>query len=345
MAVGVKLERVVRLARHAVHGLLDRDHPLLVHLIPVRRCNLACAYCNEYDAVSSPVPLPIMQRRLDLLGNLGTSLVTFSGGEPLLHPEISALVAHARGHGMFVTLISNGYLLTPELIARLNQAGLDHLQISIDNLEPDAISMKSLRLLDAKLVWLAGQARFSVAVNSVLGAGVKDPEDALVVARRAKQLGFQTSVGVIHDGGGQLRPLSAPERRVYEAIKALQGWRPVRFNRSFQDNLAQGRPNHWRCRAGARYLYVDEAGLVHYCSQQRGVPGIPLERYTKADIRREYLTEKSCAPYCTVNCAQQVALADHWRAPQRPARPEALAAEPGPSASDSREPGEAQCAP
>ena len=45
--------------------------------------------------------------------------------------------------------------------------------------------------------------------------------------------------------------------------------------RSFQDNLADGKPNEWRCRAGARYLYICEDGLVHYCSQQRGYPGRP----------------------------------------------------------------------
>ena len=60
----------------------------------------------------------------------------------------------------------------------------------------------------------------------------------------------------------------------------------------FQDHLADGKPNNWRCRAGARYLYICEDGLVHYCSQQRGYPAIPLEKYTVEDIRREYRTDK-----------------------------------------------------
>ncbi len=84
----------------------------------------------------------------------------------------------------------------------------------------------------------------------------------------------------------------------------------------FQNNIANGKPNDWRCRAGARYLYICEDGLVHYCSQQRGFPGIPLEKYTVDDIRREFLTEKGCAPNCTVSCVHQVSYMDHWRAPQ-----------------------------
>ena len=86
--------------------------------------------------------------------------------------------------------------------------------------------------------------------------------------------------------------------------------------RSFQDNLADGKPNDWRCRAGARYLYICEDGLVHYCSQQRGYPGVPLESYTITDIRREFSTPKSCAPYCTVGCVHRVSTMDFWRSPQ-----------------------------
>src|SRR2546427_2768014 len=88
-------------------------------------------------------------------------------------------------------------------------------------------------------------------------------------------------------------------------MKSLEKRSFTRVN-SFQDNIALGRPNQWRCRARARYLYICEEGLVHYCSQQRGYPAIPLEQYTIADIRREYLTEKDRAPPFTVSCVHQV---------------------------------------
>jgi MoaA/NifB/PqqE/SkfB family radical SAM enzyme len=84
----------------------------------------------------------------------------------------------------------------------------------------------------------------------------------------------------------------------------------------FQDAIALGQPNDWRCRAGARYMYICEDGLVHYCSQQRGYPAKPLADYTVEDIRREYLSEKPCAPYCTVSCVHYVSYFDFWRAPQ-----------------------------
>ena len=317
MRLSTRVERIARGVPKALSALFDRYHPLLVHIIPTRRCNLACAYCNEYDSVSAPVPTEVMEKRLDHLARLKTSFLTFSGGEPLLHPHLDRLVAHARGKGMVVTMITNGYHLSPERIRRLNAAGLDHLQISIDNVEPDDSSMKSLRLLEPKLLWLREHADFSVSINSVLGSGVRHPEDALAVARRARALGFFTSLGVIHDGHGQLRPLGPREMKVYEELRGRHQRSFVRLNHRFQDNLARGLPNQWSCRAGSRYLYVDEDGIVSYCSQQRGVPGIPLESYGIEDIRREYETRKDCAPYCTVNCVQQVGFFDSWRSPQK----------------------------
>jgi MoaA/NifB/PqqE/SkfB family radical SAM enzyme len=317
MKFSTRVRRTLRIGRKVAWALLDRHHPILVHLIPMRRCNLSCAYCNEYDAVSKPVDCETLLGRIDRLASFRTAVLTFSGGEPMMHPDLDKLVAHARRRGLFVTLITNGYYLSRDRIERLNAAGLDHLQISIDNVEPDESSMKSLRLLEPKLAWLRELADFTVAINSVVGSGVKQPEDALTVARRARELGFMSSIGIIHDGHGQLKPLGEREMRVYEELRAFSRSGILRFNHLFQDNLAKGVKNEWNCRAGARYLYVDEAGLVSYCSQQRGRPGIPLSEYGKADLRREYGTQKSCAAYCTVNCVQQTAILDNWRSPQK----------------------------
>ena len=298
-----------------LRAIASTDHPLLVHLIPVRRCNLSCTYCNEFDDYSKPVPTDEMLRRVDKLGELGTSVITISGGEPLLHPDLDDIIRRMRRNSIVSGLITNGYLLTADRIQRLNRAGLEWLQISIDNVNPDEVSKKSLKVLDRKLQLLAEHADFHVNINSVVGGGVRYPQDAIVIGKRAIELGFSSTVGIIHDGDGQLQPLGDEERRVYHEMKQLEKRSFTRVN-AFQDNIAQGRPNQWRCRAGSRYLYICEDGLVHYCSQQRGYPGVPLEKYTRADLQREFFTEKSCAPHCTVSCVHQVSIFDAWRGPQ-----------------------------
>ncbi len=312
-----RVHRRARELRMIYRGLASTDHPILAHIIPIRRCNLSCTYCNEFDNFSKPVPLDTMFARIDRLAALGTTIITISGGEPLLHPELDAIITRIRRHGMIAGMITNGYLLTAERIGRLNHAGLEHLQISIDNVMPDEVSKKSLKVLDKKLQLLAEYADFHVNINSVVGGGIRNPEDALAVGKRALELGFTSTVGIIHDGGGQLQPLGTKERAVYQQMRALEKSSYAQIN-YFQDNIANGRENRWRCRAGARYLYVCEDGLVHYCSQQRGYPAKPLAEYTRDDIRREFLTEKSCAPRCTVACVHQISYMDFWRAPQRP---------------------------
>lgn len=306
-------------------GLRSTDHPVLAHIIPTRRCNLSCSYCNEYDDSSKPVPVDAMFRRIDMLASLGTTIISMSGGEPLLHPDLDELIRRVRSRGCISGMITNGYLLMPDRIKRLNRAGLEHMQISIDNARPDDVSKKSLKVLDKKLQMLAEYAEFHVNINSVVGGGIHNPEDALQVGRRAVELGFTSTVGIIHDHDGQLRPLSGKEREVFLQMKQMGKKNYARLN-FFQDNIAHGRENQWKCRSGARYLYVCEDGLVHYCSQQRGYPAIPLEKYTVEDIRREMITEKGCAPRCTIACVHYTSYLDFWRAPQTipaPARPEA----------------------
>src|SRR6516225_9031162 len=275
----IAAKRRIRELKMVAKGVVSTDHPVMAHIIPIRRCNLACKYCNEYDDFSKPIPLEQMKSRIDDLARLGTTIVTLSGGEPLLHPELDQIIAHMRSHPMIVGMITNGYLLTAERIHRLNRAGLDHLQISIDNVMPDDVSKKSLKVLDRKLQLLAQHARFHVNINSVVGGGIHNPKDALVIGKRALELGFTSTIGIIHDGDGQLQPLKDDEREVYAAMRAMEKASYARVN-GFQDNIAHGRENQWRCRAGGRYLYICEEGLVHYCSQQRGYPGKPLLEYT-----------------------------------------------------------------
>src|SRR5713226_7870728 len=237
VSLPVRFRRALRFARTRVRewrmivkALMSTKHPILVHVIPMRQCNLACTYCNEFDDVSSPVPPEEMKRRLNTLADMGTSIITISGGEPLMHPELDEIIGHIRRRGMIAGMITNGFLLTKERIEQLNRAGLEHLQISIDNTMPDEVSKKSLKTLDQKLELLGNYAYFQVNINSVLGSGVKDPEDALRIAHRAVALGLTSTVGIIHDHDGQLKPLGPREIEIFEEIMTLSKRSFSRFN-------------------------------------------------------------------------------------------------------------------
>src|SRR5258705_13440138 len=246
-SVKTRLRRGLRFLRTRVRelrmigkALASTKHPILVHIIPMRQCNLACTYCNEFDDFSKPVPLDEMKKRLDALADMGTSIITISGGEPLMHPDLDEVIRHMRQRGMIGGLITNGFYLNKERIERLNEAGLEHLQISIDNVAPDEVSKKSLKTLGGRLLMLLQYAVFPVNINSVLGSGVKDPEDALKITHRAVGLGLTSTVGIIHDNNGRLQPLGPQEQGIFEEVMALGKRSFSRFN-ELQHNMARGR--------------------------------------------------------------------------------------------------------
>jgi MoaA/NifB/PqqE/SkfB family radical SAM enzyme len=303
-----------------VTAAFDPYRPLIANLIVTRKCNLSCGYCFEYDKVSPPVPLDTLRERIDHLARLRTVFVTLTGGETLLHPDLPAIVAYVRERGMTPFMNTNGYLLTRERIEALNDAGLFALQISIDNLEPNDVTKKSLKTLLPKLRLLAAHAKFRVRVAAVLGAGA--PEEAVEVARAAMELGFDAKSALVRDADGAFVPSDGRTRRAYDQIRKLGRRAPSYLSEDFQVELMERGRVDWKCRAGARYFHVCENGLVHFCSSNMGTPGTPLADYGELDIRRAFRMPKPCAETCTQPYAHQASRIDALRSQDGPPRPE-----------------------
>ena len=307
--------RKAREVATVAHALASTDHVVMAQIVPMRFCNLSCAYCNEYDKVSEPVPVDEMLRRIDHLARLGTSIITISGGEPLTHPDLDQIIARIRHHGRIAGMITNGYFLMPDRIERLNKAGLDHMQISIDNVQPDEISKKSLKVLDKKLEFLSQYADFHVNINSVVGGGIKNPQDALTIGHRALGLGFTSTIGIIHDGDGQLKPLQDEERRVYFEDARLQ-----------EEELLplQPLPGSDRQRRAQRLALPRRLALSLHLRRRPGPLLLAAARISRRAASRVHPRRpqarvphrKTCAPNCTISCVHQISYIDHWRAPQ-----------------------------
>ncbi|MEZ4747561.1 MAG: radical SAM protein, partial [Calditrichia bacterium] len=109
------------------HAISSKNNPLLAQLVVTRRCNLSCAYCNEYDNFSAPIPFDALKSRITKLARLNTFAITLTGGEPMLHPDIDRIIRYINSLGLVSTIITNGYLLTKDRIELLNEAGLHEL--------------------------------------------------------------------------------------------------------------------------------------------------------------------------------------------------------------------------
>lgn len=289
--------------------------PFLAQLVVIRRCNLSCGYCNEFDETSDPVDVEVLKARIDKLKELGTFSLELTGGEPMLHPGIYELIAHARARAFHkVMMISNAYLFNERKIGMLNDAGLMELQVSVDGVTPNDVTVKVLKPMLPKLRMLAKVARFKVVLSAVLGA--TKPEEVLTVVRTAKELGFRPRVLVLHDGTGQMR-LTPGELEVFAEVKRELGGRGFKEARDYRERILLNGSAPFKCRAGSRYLYVDEFGDIHWCSQTRGVFKKPLLDYTGNDLKDQFYTQKTCAAACTIGCVRTQSAYDEWRAQPR----------------------------
>jgi len=284
--------------------------PFHVQMVVIRRCNLACGYCNEYDDSSPPVPFDELCRRIDQIYELGAWAIELTGGEPLEHPDLIELVRYASRKGFFkVQLISNAYLWNEDTVHALNAAGLTDLQVSVDGVTPSDVTIKVLKPMRKKLETIAKHARFRVTMSGVVGSA--PPGEAVQVLEFAKQHGFKPRVLLLHDGDGQVK-LTPEQLEEFEAVGRVIG-KGFKDAGNYRARLMASGSAPFKCRSGSRYLYVDEFGMVRWCSQTRERWGVPLAEYTRRHLKEQFHTRKDCNPGCTVGCARTASAPDSWR--------------------------------
>ena len=293
----------------SVINLLFFKSPLEAQLIVTRRCNLSCGYCTEFDNYSEPVPLELLKERIDAIHRLRVVNTSLLGGEPLMHPDIVEIVKYSNRKNQ-VSITTNGFLLTEKLIKQLNEAGLSNLQISIDALETDRTGyiQKSLKKLLPKLELLQKHANFDVHANIVLCESTKSA--FIETSAKIRDLGFNVSVGLMHDEKGQIEIEGDEYLQLWEEY--FQSGEPYPLNDyDYGKKLLRGEKPKWKCRSGSRYLYVDESGLVQYCSFQRNRLNKTLTEYTLRDLKQQSQQYKGCEEGCSLLCVYRDSMLDN----------------------------------
>ena len=103
------------------------------------------------------------------------------------------------------------------------------------------------------------------------------------------------------------------ELAVYAEVKQLFGRRVTEEAHGYRERLIQNGEAPFRCRAGARYLYIDEFGMVRWCAQTRMAFGKSLSAYALEDLRQHFYSEKACSDKCCVGCVRTASALDQWR--------------------------------
>jgi molybdenum cofactor biosynthesis enzyme MoaA len=284
----------------AIANILFQNAPVEAQLIVTRRCNLSCGYCTEYDNVSGMIPVATLRERIDALHRLRVVNISMLGGEPLMHPQLPEVVEYGERHAQ-VSVTTNGFLLTRELIEGLNDAGLSNMEVSVDAVSADRSGyiQKCLKTIRPKLLLLRELARFDVHVNMVLCEHTRREFTATV--RELNDMGLLVSIDLLHTSKGGI----AIEGKEYADLwdRYYQEGIPFSFiERDYGRELLNGKQPLWQCRAGSRFLYVDEFGNAQFCSAQRGRLDKPIIEFTQQDLRAHGKTYKGCEAGCSLLC-------------------------------------------
>jgi MoaA/NifB/PqqE/SkfB family radical SAM enzyme len=287
--------------------------PWAAHLYVTEQCNLDCHYCNEFNNSIPHPALADLKKWMDHIRKLGVMRLGLQGGEPLKHPDIVEVVRYAKSLGFRkVSMSTNGFLLNRQLLADLEGAGLDELQISVDRMTPIASTRKSMKSILHKLDWFKDS---NVKLN-VSGVLFKETLDQMgQVIDTCLDLGIPVHARVVHDDlvhDRALRDASASEpllRFLEHQEKLKRSGEKIHSSWNlfaYQKKMLRQEPVEWTCIAGYKYFFVSSTGKFWLCSQVR------TERHI-LEITREdllgYNRKKDCQARCGVYCTAQASLA------------------------------------
>lgn len=287
----------------AVKRIFD-DRPIHCNLFVTDRCNLDCAYCTEYDNSKPHPTLEELEKRIDKIAALGVIKISLVGGEPLLHPQIDAVIRHVKSKGITASISTNGLLLTPSILDRLVDAGLDIVQVSIDRETSSAVTRKSIDKIAPHLDALL-KTPMKVHISGVLCDDTAD--ESAAVLNFGLSRGIPTELRLLHGDaeGYLLTPAAAKEktlRLIEEQIRLKKEGKPIHATRrllDYQRETLWGRRPGWTCLAGYKIFFVSAQGDFWLCSQVKTPRKI--EEITPK-ILKSYNVKKECQSHCGITC-------------------------------------------
>jgi len=250
------------------------------------RCPLQCTYCSnpvELTRYTTELTTDAWCDVLEQARRLGVLQVHFSGGEPLLRRDLVELIAVARKLGQYTNLITSGIPLTAERLHRLVDAGLDHLQLSIQDDRPvEADRMAGIRAHDRKLA-TAAQIKavgLPLTVNVVLHAGNVGRIEALAdlaagLGADRLELAHTQYYGWGLRNRAALMPTAGQVARADEAVRRLRANEAVEVVYVPADHHGD-RPKPCMQGWGARQLVIAPNGDVLPCLAAHSLPGLEI---------------------------------------------------------------------
>ncbi len=266
------------------------EAPMAALLELTHRCPLQCPYCSnpvEMDRVKDELSTAEWCSVLDQASALGIVQVHFSGGEPTVRRDLVDLVAHARKVGLYTNLITSGVAIDRARFAALVAAGLDHVQLSFQDVDPETAerigNMKGAQARKLAFAAWVNEEGLPLTINAVVNRQNIDRVDALIEmavglgAARVEIAHVQYYGWALRNLGGlmpTLADLEAATLRVEAARQRLRGRIVIDYVvPDYYARLPKACMGGW----GRRFLNITPSGHVLPCHAAETIPGMTFE--------------------------------------------------------------------
>jgi len=307
----------------ALKALVDGG-PSTCHFAITSVCNARCGFCNfavdrlPKDAQHS-VTLEEAKLAAEILQRNGVRYLHYTGGEPLAHPNLIEMVAHAVGIGMSPILITNGYLLTSKRIDALADAGVSSVVISIDapsaELHDDNRGLTGLcdriREANARLRTRKVAATASVTMSRLVDDYARLPDFLRSLGFEAVTFSYPLTAlpsSYLSYADSELVKYSTEElHAAFEAVKTLKRSFPVLNPTASLEDMQRhlrGEPEQFGCLAGWKFFYLDWHLNLYRCHNWER----PLCHITQFD--QSYRVRDGCTA-CMIDCYRDDSVMQH----------------------------------
>jgi pyrroloquinoline quinone biosynthesis protein E len=264
-------------------------NPLALIAEITHRCPLHCVYCSnplELAAASSELSTKEWISVFQQAGKLGMLHAHFTGGEPLARPDLTELIAGARGAGLYTNLITSGLGLAEARLQALVAAGLDHIQLSFQDSREDAanwIAGAKAHAHKIELSRIIRRHKIAFTVNLVIHRQNIDHLEAMIsfieqLAPERMEIAHTQYYGWALRNRAALLPTRAQLDRavttVAAAEKRLAG--RIRVDSVVPDYYARF-PKACMGGWGRRLMLINPAGKALPCHAAEVIPGLAFE--------------------------------------------------------------------
>ncbi|HKN14257.1 MAG TPA: pyrroloquinoline quinone biosynthesis protein PqqE [Candidatus Binatus sp.] len=265
----------------------SRPYTLVAEL--TYRCPLRCVYCSNpvnFHRSRSELSTGEWRRVFSEAAELGVMQLHFSGGEPVLRDDLVELIQDARAHDLYTNLITGGTLLDEDKLRRLREAGLDHIQLSIQGAAREsAETIAAVRSHRKKLevARLIGKIGFPLTLNVVIHRlNIAEVPELIGIALELGANRLELANTQFYAWAAENRRALMPTREQYdraegiarEAIVKYRGTLEIAF---VQNDYLSGEPKPCMGGWGRSYICINPTGEVMPCHAASVIPGLRFD--------------------------------------------------------------------